>query len=122
MLKSKAISVLPRTRVSGFALSTQTLSLLSSASMTLCSSSFRTIGLSTLYQKPREGLFWVKTDGDGRSHVDWRLNYGQVMTCRDRSNYPLPRKLSSRSLDPCNLGFGSLVAKPLKSSSIVGRL
>jgi len=104
VLKSKAVSVLSRTRVSGSALSAQTLSLLPSASMALCSSSFRTIGLSTLYQKPREGLFWVKTDGDGRSHVDWRLNYGQVMTCRDRSNYPLPRKLPSRS--PCNLGLG----------------
>lgn len=103
MLKSKAVSVLPRTRVSGFALSAQTLSLLPSASMALRSSSFRTIGLSTLYQKPREGLFWVKTDGDGRSYVDWRLKYDQVMTYRNRSNCPLPRKLPSRSL---NLGLG----------------
>jgi len=106
VLKSKAVSVLSRTRVSGSALSAQTPSLLPSASMALRSSSFRTIELSTLYQKPREGLFWVKTDGDERSHVDWRLNYGQVMTCRDRSNYPLPPKLSSRSLDSCNLGLG----------------
>jgi hypothetical protein len=105
VLKSKAVSVLPRTRVSGFALSAQTLSLLPSASMALCSSSFRTIELSTLYQKPRERLFWVKTDDDERSHIDWRLNYGQVMICRDRLNYPLPRKLSSRSLDSCNLSL-----------------